>query len=273
MQQALERLARFAPGPRLKVFAQPDEGDQHGRSLEKNRAVGAQQPEVGRQRVEIGRGSAQRHQHVHVGRAIFERAPGAAVEDQAGRELQRGGQQQIQLHHGPIGVHAHGQHDRQGGNQRYDQPVALRAQRIIHGGFGFAQLDRRVTGGMDNRKDIGLGQLLRIKTDKTGFGGQIDDGGSNGWVFQQFAFQGVYARGAVQAAHTECKLPGRFGTSDAVTQLFHSPCDLIPGYDGFIKADSQLFGGKVDNRAPHSFQQLDLFFDSCGTIGAGHAGN
>ncbi len=73
---------------------------------------------------------------------------------------------------------------------------------------GLAQLYRCIPGGMDESEYIGGCQASGIEADEAGFGGQVDDGGGYGRVFQQFLFQGVDTGGAVQAADAEGYLLG-----------------------------------------------------------------
>ena len=78
-------------GPGLEELPQPDEGNDHGRGLEVDMAAeGGDEEDHGG--VEVGHGRAQGDEHVHVGAAGAEAAPGATVEGSAGIELHRGGQ-------------------------------------------------------------------------------------------------------------------------------------------------------------------------------------
>ena len=49
VQQFFERLAGLAAGAGFQVLAQTDKGDQHGRGLEEDLAVWAEQAEIGQQ--------------------------------------------------------------------------------------------------------------------------------------------------------------------------------------------------------------------------------
>ena len=210
-EQLFQRFACLAPGPGLQVLTQANEGDQHGRGFEERIPMGPQQAGIGQERIEIGCRGPQGHQHIHIGTAIFQGVPGASVKGQACRKLDRRGQQQVELQHGPVGVDAHGEHDRQQGRQGEKQPIALQAERIVGRGLCALQLDRCVAGLVNHGEDIRHAEPLRIETHKTGLGRQIDDGSADGRVLQQSLFQPADAGGAMQATDAEGQLTGRPG--------------------------------------------------------------
>lgn len=127
-EQFLQCFSRLAPRPCFQVFAQADEGDEHGRGFEEYFAMGAEGAEKSEQGIEIGSGGAKRHQHIHIGAFILQGMKGACVKGKAGGKLHRTGQQQVQPADERIVVPGHGEHDRQGSEQAEDEQVPLPGQ-------------------------------------------------------------------------------------------------------------------------------------------------
>ena len=143
-------------------------------------------------------------------------------------------------------MHPHGQHHRQRGGQRKDEPVALGAKLFICGGIiSFAQFKRCIACGMDNGKNFCGRDALRVKADEPALSSKVDHGGGDGGVFKQLSFEGVDAGGAVQAGDTKTQFSRQFGKSCTVSQAFDLFSDVQAG-NSIVVGDGRFFHGEID---------------------------
>ena len=86
-----------AAGSRLQQFSQRNQGNDDGARLEIELAAGGHpQRQQQIEAVEVGGAGTGGHQHIHIGCAILDGKPGAAIETGPDPELHRGGEHQLQ---------------------------------------------------------------------------------------------------------------------------------------------------------------------------------
>ncbi len=126
---------------------------------------------------------------------------------------------------------------------------------------------------MHEGEDLSLIDLLRIESDESRCGSQVDHGGGNGAVLQQRLFQPGHAGGAVQTADPEGQLSRRLGADHAEAQGLYFFDDGFRGGDLFVETGAELRNGKVDDTGLNTGQGRHLPLDAGGAVGTGHTGN
>ena len=230
----------------------------------------------------VGGGSAQSDQYVHVGAAVAQGGPGAAIERPAGDELHRGGQgelhigvhqdvRQVGQDGGHMQDHPEQQRERQCGRQEEAPPLAahFRLPQLFFpvdvAGIG------RIVGFVTQFFHFGLdlleAQFVSAELDSRPLRGQVHGGAE----YSRQRVQGFFdPGGASRAAHAgdfEFDLIG----SHLIAEIGHFGREIFQAGLGRVIDDTGRFGGKVDYRFRYARQFAKAFFDAGRAGGAGHA--
>ncbi len=230
----------------------------------------------------VGGGSAKGDQHVHVGAAVAQGCPSAAIERPAGDELHRCGQgelyigvhqdvRQLGQDAGHMQDHTKQQRERQRGRQGETQPLAAH--------FRFPQLFfpvdiagiGRIVGFVTQLFHFGLDllktQFLPVVFHARPFRRQVHGGAEH----SRQGVQGFFDPGGASRAAHAGNLEFDFIRGHLITEIGHFGREFLQAGLGRVISDTGRFGGEIDHRFRYAGQFAQAFLDAGRAGGAGHA--
>ena len=270
-----------ASGSRFQQFSEGNQGNDDGTRLEVELATGGH-PQVKQQieAVEVGRTGTGRHQHIHVGGAVLDGEPGAAIEAGPDPELHRGGEHQLQPGGQMPGQQTgHGQHphqQRQGKQSRDDDPglrltgsgglLRFPLQQLLAAAAGRAL---RQLGAKAEGLDLlaqGRGRLHPgYQHDTSLLDGEVDVGGDDAGQRRQHLVQAGRATGTGHTGDLK-----QDGLTAVVITLRLDALQYRRQTVGAGQLDGRLLQREVDG-GRYPVELVEGGRDAAGAVGAAHA--